>query len=198
MVHGYSANSAVLRSMRPGSSRLWSGVGWAATVILFVGAFAAAASAQPNGAVESGAVDVDELPVSVERIEEDLHRPAAISLESTRPLFRVEIVAPRQGMLDDIDWAGTRDRIGPVIPIPSLHEQFIARVTPPEARLYGAFEGAELFQVAVTSLLQGLAARKVVDQARAIARQRRVEQASKEVDEAIERWRRQLEEARKK
>jgi hypothetical protein len=38
----------------------------------------------------------------------------------------------------------------------------------------------------------------VVDQAKAIARQRRVEQASKEVDEAIERWRRQLEEARKK
>jgi len=134
----------------------------------------------------------------VERIEEDLSKEPAISLESTRPLFRIEIVAPRQGLLDDIDWTGTRDRIGPTVPIPSLHEQFIARVTPPEARLYGAFEGAELFQVAVTSLLQGLAARKVVDQTKALARKRREEQASKEVDEAIERWRKKLEEAREK
>jgi hypothetical protein len=184
-VHGYSPNSTVITGMRS-----------AAGAILLILALAAGAAAQ--GAEGDGPVDVDELPVSVERIEEDLSKEPAISLESTRPLFRIEIVAPRQGLLDDIDWTSTRDRIGPTVPIPSLHEQFIARVTPPEARLYGAFEGAELFQVAVTSLLQGLAARKVVDQTKALARKRREEQASKEVDEAIERWRKKLEEERGK
>ena len=144
-------------------------------------------------------VNVDELPISVDRIEQELEAPPAISLESTRPLFRVEIVAPRPPRwLESIDWTGTRDRIGPTPQIPSLHQQFIARVTPPEAQLFGAFEGAELFQVAVTSLLQGLAARKVVDKTKDVLRERKEEEARKEVDEAIERWRKQLEQARAK
>jgi hypothetical protein len=144
------------------------------------------------------AVNVDELPISVDRVEEDLQRPSVISLESTRPLFRVEIVAPRPRWLEGIDWTGTRDRIGPTIPIPSIHEQFMARVTPRQAQSFGAFEGADLFQVMVTSLIQGLAARKVADATKEALRKRKEEEARREVDEAIERWRKQLEEQRQR
>lgn len=145
--------------------------------------------------VQAG-VDVDDLPISVERIEENLQKPPAISLESTRPLFRVEIVATPPRWVEGIDWTGTKDRIGPNVQIPSLHEQFIARVTPREAQLFGAFEGAELFQVAVTSLLQGLAARKVADRTKDLVRARREAAARRAVDAAIERWRQTLEAAR--
>jgi hypothetical protein len=142
-------------------------------------------------------VDVEQLPISVDRIEDDLSTPPAISLESTQPLFRVEIVAPRQRWLGEIDWLGATERAGPIVPVPSLHDQYLARVTPPEARMFGAFEGAELFQVMVTSLIQGLAARKVADKVKEAARKRREEAAQREVDEAIARWRDGLERDRK-
>ena len=140
---------------------------------------------------------MEELPISVDRIEDDLRTPPAISLESTRPLFRVEIVAPRPRWLPDIDWLGTTERVGPMLPIPSLHDQYLARVTPPEARLYSAFEGAELFQVMVTSLIQGLMAPKVASALKDAARKRREEEARREVDEAITRWRQGLDRVRR-
>jgi hypothetical protein len=155
----------------------------------------ASAQEEPRGAPPS--VDVEQLPISIDRIEHDLSTPPAISLESTQPLFRVEIVAPRQRWLGEIDWLGATERVGPIVPVPSLHEQYLARVTPPEARMFGAFEGAELFQVMVTSLIQGLAARKVADKVKEVARKRREEAAQREVDEAIARWREGLERDRR-
>jgi hypothetical protein len=153
--------------------------------------------AQQNSATEpQRPVDVEQLPVSVDRIEDNLRTPPAISLESTLPLFRVEIVAPRQRWLTDIDWLGTSERVGRIPPFPTIHEQYIARVTPPEARMYSAFEGAELFQVMVTSLIQGLASRKVAAAVKDAVRKRHEEEARREVDEAITRWREQLERKR--
>jgi hypothetical protein len=160
-------------------------------------AIACSAFAQQDSSAQRD-VEVEQLPLSLERIEDELRTPPAISLESTEPLFRVEIVAPRQDWLGNIDWLGTTERVAPDVPFPSIHEQYLARVTPPEARLFGAFEGAELFQVMVTSLIQGLAARKVVDAAKEAARKRREEQARREVDEAIARWREKLDRDRTK
>ena len=109
-------------------------------LLLFVLLLAAAAGAdaqpRPSGSPAPD-VDVSELPISVDRIEQDLQSPSAISLEVTRPLFRVEIVAPRPpDWLGNIDWLGTRDRIGPTVPVPSLHDQYRARV----ANLRGSLE----------------------------------------------------------
>ena len=170
-----------------------------AVVTLLAAVLAGPAGAQQDAEEEpTPSVDVEQLPISLDRIEDGLRTPPAISLESTQPLFRIEIVAPRPRWLPEIDWLGTTERAGPMLPVPSLHEQYLARVTPPEARSFGAFEGAELFQVMVTSLIQGLAAGKVVKAVKDAARARREEAARREVDEAIARWREQLEQERKK
>jgi hypothetical protein len=169
--------------------------GVCAVLVLLAAGPAAAQQARPE---EPSAVDVEQLPISVDRIEDDLSTPPAISLESTQPLFRVEIIAPRQRWLREIDWLGTTERVGPIVPVPSIHDQYLARVTPPEARMFGAFEGAELFQVMVTSLIQGLAARKVADKVTEAMRKRREEEARREVDEAIARWREGLDRDRRR
>lgn len=163
---------------------------------------AAGADAQPRASGRSAPdVDVSELPISVDRIEQDLQTPSAISLEVTRPLFRVEIVAPRPpDWLENIDWLGTRDRIGPAVPVPSLHDQYLARVTPREVQPFSsfAFGNVGLLQVAITSFLQSLATRKVVEEVPDHLRERRLEQARRDVDAAIARWQKLVEEERQK
>ena len=163
---------------------------------------AAVADAQPRPSGSSAPdVDVAELPISVDRIEQDLQTPSAISLEVTRPLFRVEIVAPRPpDWLESIDWLGTRDRIGPAVPVPSLHDQYLARVTPQEVQPFSsfAFGNVGLLQVAITSFLQSLATKKVVEEVPDQLREQREEQARRDVDEAIARWQKLVEEERQK
>ena len=163
---------------------------------------AAGADAQPRASGSSAPdVDVSELPISVDRIEQDLQTPSAISLEVTRPLFRVEIVAPRPpDWLENIDWLGTRDRIGPAVPVPSLHEQYLARVTPQEVQPFSsfAFGNVGLLQVAITSFLQSLATKKLVEEVPDHLREQRLEQARRDVDAAIARWQKLVEEERQK
>jgi hypothetical protein len=155
---------------------------------------------RPSGGARPD-VDVTELPISVDRIEENLQTPSAISLEVTRPLFRVEIVAPRPpDWLENIDWLGTRDRIGPTVPVPSLHDQYLARVTPQEVQPFSsfAFGNVGLLQVAITSFLQSLATKKVVEEVPEQLRDQREEAARREVDDAIARWQKLVEDERLK
>jgi hypothetical protein len=160
----------------------------------------ALASAQPASQKPADpAVAVDRLPLSVERIEGGLQHEPVLTFESTRAIFRVEIVGRKPRWLPEIDWLGYQERIGPTPQIPSIHDQFLARVTPPEARSFGAFEGTDLLQVAITSFLQGVATQAVTKKVRDAARKRREEAAKREVDEAIAAWllERQREEAAK-
>ncbi|HXE80074.1 MAG TPA: hypothetical protein VNK41_04935 [Vicinamibacterales bacterium] len=136
--------------------------------------------------------------MSVPRVERELQRPQRLNLEATEPLFRVEVTAERPKWLDEIDWLGTRDRIGPIVPHPTPHEQFLARVTPKLAQPYQAFSQGELLQVVITSFLQGLAMKQGVQKLKEELQRRREEAARREVDEAIERWKKQLEEQRRK
>jgi len=156
----------------------------------------AAAQPQERPKPRPDGVDVDELPVSVPRVERELQRPQTLNLESTEPLFRVEITADRPRWLTDIDWLGTQDRIGPIVPHPTVHEQFLARVTPQLAQPYHAFEGTDLLQVAITSFLLGIAMREATQALKDELRRRREEEARREVDQAIERWKDQLDQQR--
>ncbi len=169
-------------------------------LVLVLAASGADAQPRPSGSSASD-VDVSELPISVDRIEQDLQTSSAISLEVTRPLFRVEIVAPRPpDWLENIDWLGTRDRIGPAVPVPSLHDQYLARVTPREVQPFSsfAFGNVGLLQVAITSFLQSLATKKVVEEVPDQLREHREEEARREVDEAIARWQKLVEDERQK
>jgi hypothetical protein len=165
-------------------------------ILLLFPATSAAQTEEPR-TPPAAAVDVDELPVSVSRVQRELQRPQTLSLEVTQPLFRVEVTAQRPRWLTEIDWLGTKDRIGPIVPHPTPHQQFLARVTPQLAQPYHAFEGTELLQVAITSFLQGLATRKATEALKDELQRRREEDARREVDESIERWKEGLEQRRR-
>jgi hypothetical protein len=158
----------------------------------------ALAAAQPQDSPKTEPkVDVDELPVSVPRVQRELQRPQTLNLEATEPLFRIEVTADRPRWLTEIDWLGTQDRVGPIVPHPTPHEQFLARVTPQLAQPYQAFSQGELLQVVITSFLQGLAMKQGVQALKDELRRRREEEARREVDRAIEQWKEQLEQQRK-
>jgi hypothetical protein len=142
---------------------------------------------QAAGKAGQPGVDVDELPISVERIQKELSRQPALDPGPSRPIFRLEIFGERRTLLGPIDWLGSRDgrfRAGG----PAWHDQFLAMVTPPEAQSFGAFTGGELLQVAVTSFAQALATRGIVGAVTKAIRTRRERQAEAEVDAAIAAW----------
>jgi hypothetical protein len=139
-------------------------------------------------------VEVEELPVSVERIQNRLAQPSAISLDLIQPVFRLEVVERRPEWQIEIDWLGTRD--GAPVPFGyPWHDQFLAMVTPPEARAFGAFTGTDLLQILATSLAQGLVTTAVTGKIKSALRERRQREAREEVDAAIEAWRRERETA---
>ena len=139
-------------------------------------------------------VDVDELPVSVERIQNRLAQPSALSLDLIQPVFRLEVVERRPEWKIEIDWLGTRD--GAPVPFGyPWHDQFLAMVTPPEARAFSAFTGTDLLQILATSLAQGLITQAVAAKIKSAITERRAREAREEVDAAIEAWRREREAA---
>jgi hypothetical protein len=140
------------------------------------------------------AVNVDALPLSLDRIAEALDRPPALQVEATRPIFRVHIVGQRQRWLGDFDWLGTADGRRPPVGVP-WHDQFLSMVTPQQAQSFGAFEGTDLLQVMATSLAQGLAIETVVGAIKTAIRERREREAKAEVDAAIAAWKKEREAA---
>jgi hypothetical protein len=143
---------------------------------------------------EPPAVNVDALPLSLDRIAEQLEKPPALRLDSMRPTFRVQIFGQRPRWLGDIDWLGAADGRKPPVGAP-WHDQFLNMVTPPEARGFGAFEGTDLLQVMATSVAQGLAAETVASAIKTAIRERRERQAKEEVDAAIAAWKKEREAA---
>jgi hypothetical protein len=139
-------------------------------------------------------VNVDALPLSLDRIAERLEQPPALRLDTTRPTFRVQIYGQRQRWLGDIDWLGTADGRRPPVGVP-WHDQFLNMVTPEQARSFGAFEGTDLLQVMATSFLQGFATETVVGAIKGAIRDRRERQAKEEVDAAIAAWKKEREAA---
>lgn len=160
-------------------------------VLVLLIAIAAPAAAQAQGRRQQRPVDADRIPVSVERIQEQLQHEPAIDLELLKPVFRVEIVEKRPEWFAEIDWL---DRESGSIPAgSSWHDQFLGMVTPEMARSYGAFTNSELLQVTATSIAQALASKVIIGRAREAIRRRREEAARREVDEAIARWKRERE-----
>ncbi len=137
-----------------------------------------------------GAVDVDALPISLERISEQLEKPPVLDLSATRPTFRLQIFGTRPRWSTGIDWLGTANGRTPPAGSP-WHDQFLNMVTPPQARSFGAFEGTDLLQVMATSFAQGLVAGAVTGKIKATLRNRRERAAREEVDAAIAAWRKE-------
>jgi hypothetical protein len=168
-------------------------------LLVVLTAHAPAIAQQPDGTTGPEAeapaapapVNVDELPISVDRIQQGLEREPVLNLVPSQPVFRVEVIQLRPRWFDtEIDWTDGR-RGMPVPTVPQWHSQFLSMVTPPQALPFGAFTGVDLLQVMATSLAQALATKGVAKGVSEAMRERREEDARREVDEAIDRWMRE-------
>ena len=145
---------------------------------------AAAGQSAPAGAQP-------ELPVSLDKIQRALSRPAAIRPVSERNVFRVEVIARKPTITEIL---GPDYLIGPVPYGGMTHQEFLNMVTPTEYRGYSAFTNKEGFTVAATSLALQWAMMKAIDKLKDARDERAKEAARKEVLAAMN----ELEAARKK
>ena len=133
-----------------------------------------------------------ELPVSVEKIQKAISRPAAIQPQrSDRPVFRVEVFAKKPTVEDIL---GPDYLKGPVPYGGMTHQEFLNMVTPNEFKGYSVFTNREGMMVAATSLAMQWALMKAIDKLKAANTERAKEAARREVLEAMN----ELEAARKK
>ncbi len=144
---------------------------------------AAAPTPEPQGAVD--------LPVDLDKIQEALSRPQAIRTTSDRPVFRVEVFAPKPTIEMIL---GPDYMKGPVPYGGMTHSEFLNMVTPVEYRGYSMFTNREGIAIAATSLALQWALMKAVDKLRDARNERAQEAARREVIEAMN----ELEAARKK
>jgi len=136
------------------------------------------------------AVDTDQLPISVDRIQEQLEHPPTINLDAVRPNFRAEVIGKRPQWWGDIDWLGEQPRL-PQPTTPRWHDDFLNMVTPPQARLYGQSNNGDLAQLVATSMVQALVTRALVAKVRNASENRHKRQAQQEVDDALAAWQKQ-------
>src|SRR5215203_4156237 len=168
---------------------------WVVVVLWLLGCVTASAQtsgtpqpAQGNGAATAEPrVNVDALPISLDRISDALEKAPTLALGATRPTFRMQIFGTRSRWTTAIDWLGTADGRKPPAGTP-WHTQFLDLVTPPEARAFGAFTGTDLLQVMATSLAQGVGAAAVIGKIKSTVKERRERNAREEVDAAIAAW----------
>lgn len=141
----------------------------------------------PNGPAQ----DDIQLPVSLERIQEAISRPPAIKPTTNRPVFRVEIFAPKPTIEDIL---GPDYLKGPAPATGMSHQEFLNMVTPAEYRGMAMFSNKEGLTVAATSLALQWALMKAVDKLKDARDERAREAARREVMDAMN----ALEAARKK
>ena len=131
------------------------------------------------------------LPVDLDKIQQALSRPPAITTKSDRPVFRVEVFAPRP----TIEMILGPDYLRGAVPYGGMtHNEFLNMVTPVEYRGYSMFTNGEGIAIAATSIALQWAVMKAVDKFKEARDARAQEAARREVIEAMN----ELEAARKK
>ncbi len=133
-------------------------------------------------------VDVDDLPISISRIERQLARPSTITLQITRPMFRLGIIERRDKWFSEIEWLPEEDRRLPAPSGTAWNREFLEMVTPPTARPFGQSTGWDLLQLMSTSLVEGLTTKSLAQKIKTASARHRAAEASAEVDAAIEAW----------
>jgi hypothetical protein len=131
------------------------------------------------------------LPVDLDKIQEALSRPQAIRTTSDRPVFRIEVFAPKP----TIEMILGPDYLKGPVPYGGMtHSEFLNMVTPVEYRGYSMFTNKEGIAIAATSLALQWAMMKAIDKLRDARNERAKEAARREVIEAMN----ELEAARRK
>lgn len=151
----------------------------------------AAQPATPPEQPEAAPLNPEELPVSLGRIQRELGETPVLRVDSSRPVFRTEVVG-RKPTLQDIlgpDFAKGRPNYGGM-----THQEFLDMVTPNDVRGYAAFSNGEAFTVAATSFLLQWTLQKAIAKFKEARTERQKEEARREVEEAL----RELDRARAK
>lgn len=145
--------------------------------------------AQPtstNGSV-AAYLDLDRLPVDIDKIQRALSRPPAIKLETKRSVFRIEIFG-RKPTIEDI--LGRDYLRGPAPYGGMTHQEFLNMVTPKDVQGYAAFDNKQGIAVATTSFALQWALQKAIQKFNDAKEERAREAARKEVEEALAELRR--------
>jgi hypothetical protein len=151
------------------------------------------ATAQPPASGEPPAtpVPVEDLPISLDRIQRGIAQPPAIRLQIDRPVFRTEVIGkwPTIEEMLGPDFARGRANYGGM-----THQEFLNMVTPKDVQGAAAFSNAEAMTVFGTSFALQWILQRALQRYRAAQTEREIEAAKREVDEAL----RELDRARRK
>jgi hypothetical protein len=147
-------------------------------VVLAAQAPAPAATAEPQVTAQS----LDDLPVSLSRIQRALSGPPAIELKEAHPVFRLEIFGRKQTIEDIL---GERFWIGPTPYGGMTHQEFLDMVTPKLAQPYVGFTGKYLVAQTAVTLLETWALKAAIKKFQNSKGEREREAARKEVLEAL-------------
>jgi hypothetical protein len=143
---------------------------------------------QPNGtATEPTTMNIDRLPIDLDKIQRALSRPPAIKLETNRTVFRIEIFG-RPPTIEDI--LGPDYLKGPVPGGVMTHQEFLNMVTPKDVQGYAAFDNKQALTIAATSFALKWALQKAIDKYETAKEERAREAARREVEEALAELRR--------
>ncbi|NUR56054.1 MAG: hypothetical protein HOQ29_16535 [Acidobacteria bacterium] len=143
---------------------------------------AAPPSPSAASASASAAPPAADLPVSLDRIERALSKPAPIKLKEQTPVFRLEVFG-RKPTLEDI--LGEKFWIGPTPYGGMTHQEFLDMVTPQLARPYAGFTGGHLVAEVGLALAEQWALKQAIRKYRDAREEHERDAARKEVMEAL-------------
>jgi hypothetical protein len=145
-------------------------------------------SPPPNSTgAEPSTMNIDRLPIDLDKIQKALSRPPAIKLETNRTVFRVEIFG-RPPTIEDI--LGPDYLKGPAPGGVMTHQEFLNMVTPKDVQGYAAFDNKQALTIAATSFALKWALQKAIDKYQTAKEERAREAAKREVEEALAELRR--------
>jgi hypothetical protein len=124
----------------------------------------------------------DDLPVSLDRIQRALSKPAPIQLKEQSPVFRLEVFG-KKPTLEDI--LGEKFWIGPTPYGGMTHQEFLDMVTPKLAQPYAGFTGGYLVAEVGLALAEQWALKQALRKYRDAKEEREREAARKEVMDAL-------------
>jgi hypothetical protein len=140
------------------------------------------------GASETPPAPVDELPVSLTRIQRALSNPTTLKvydpvMRDGRPVYRVDV----EGAKIDIQTLLGRESLRGAVPYGGMtHQEFLDMVTPDDVRGYAPYSNAQGITIAATSIALQWAVLKAIDVLKKAQDARAQDAARKEVEEALE------------
>lgn len=124
----------------------------------------------------------EDLPVSLDRIQRALAKPAPIQLKEQSPVFRLEVFG-KKPTLEDI--LGEKFWIGPTPYGGMTHQEFMTMVTPQLAQPYAGFTGGHLLAEIGLTLAEQWGLKQALRKFRDAREESEREAARKEVMEAL-------------